>query len=172
MVCNFGSCYEGRCVCMEAYTGSYCDTPSMKRNFFLKKNIDFLFEIIVTTPSPAPQIGQTPPRPVLTPQTVGVIGPKKGQLIDYGRLLGARAGPIGAILALVSGLLLLPLALAFAARQIARGALLPGGGRGYVPVTTGATGATQTDHGIIEIKIILLIFILQVQETVQHVILN
>ncbi len=32
--CNYGTCYEGRCSCQEAYTGSYCDTPSMKKRFF------------------------------------------------------------------------------------------------------------------------------------------
>jgi hypothetical protein len=86
--------------------------------------------------SPAPQIAQTP-RPLLTPQTVGLIGPKTGQLIDYGRLAGARAGPIGWILALVAGLLLLPLALAFAARQCTQGACIPAGRGKYIPVTTG-----------------------------------
>ena len=99
-------------------------------------------------PSPQPEIAVTP-RPPLNPQTVGLISPKKGELIDYGRLLGARAGPIGWILALVSGLLLLPLALAFAVRQCTKGACLPGRARtGYVPVLTGTTGGTQTDTGI------------------------
>jgi hypothetical protein len=126
--CNYGLCQEGRCSCYEGYTGGYCDTP-------------------VTTPSPAPVIALTTQRPVLQPQPVGIIGPKKGQLIDYGRLLGGRAGPIGWILALVSGLLLLPLALAFAARKCTSGACTPFGGRGYVPVKTGTTGATQTDTG-------------------------
>ena len=78
-------------------------------------------------------------------------------MIDYGRLLGARAGPIGWILALVSGLLLLPLALAFAARQCTRGGCSPGGG-GYVPVTVAGTGATQTDQGILDGRIIVSIF--------------
>jgi hypothetical protein len=130
----------------------------MKRDIFLKINTYFIFQIIATTPSPAPQIAPTL-RPVLAPQPVGVIGPKKGQLIDYGRLIGARAGPIGWILALVSGLLLLPLALAFAARQCTRGACLPGGTRGYVPVTV--PGAAQTDSSIIIKKLIPFIFFLQ-----------
>ncbi len=104
--------------------------------------------IVTTPPPPAPQIAQTP-LPVLTPLTVGPVGPKTGQLIDYGRVLGGRAGPIGWILALVAGLLLLPLALAFAARKCTSGACLPGGTRGYVPVTTGTTGATQTGIFII-----------------------
>ena len=76
------------------------------------------------------------------------MGPKKGQLIDYGRLLGARAGPIGGILALVSGLILLPLALAFAARKCTQGACLPARPRtGYVPVITGTTGVPQAGTG-------------------------
>lgn len=61
----------------------------------------------------------------MTAQTVGLIGPKTGQLIDYGRLLGARAGPIGWILALVSGLILLPVALAFATRKCTQGGCIP-----------------------------------------------
>ncbi len=138
--------------------------------FCLKIILIFAFKIIVTTPSPLPIIAPTTQRPVLQPQPVGVIGPKKGQLIDYGRLLGGRAGPIGWILALVSGLLLLPLALAFAARKCTSGACLPGGTRGYVPVKTGTTGATQTDTGRTEIKIIFLIFFSQVQEIASHVI--
>jgi hypothetical protein len=77
-----------------------------------------------------------------------MIGPKKGQLIDYGRVFGARAGPIGWILAIVSGLLLFPLALAFAARKCTQGACIPGGARaGYVPVLTGTSGVTQTENG-------------------------
>jgi hypothetical protein len=84
----------------------------------------------------------------LTAQTVPIIGLKKGQLIDYGRVLGGRAGPIGWILAIVSGLLLFPLALAFAARKCTQGACLPGGARaGYVPVLTGTSGVTQTENG-------------------------
>jgi hypothetical protein len=123
---------------------------------FIFKKIHLLFKTIVTTPSPIPQIAlTTTARPLLSPQPVGAIGPKTGQLIDYGRLLGARAGPIGWILALVSGLLLLPLALAFAARQCTSGACLPVGARGYVPVKLGTTGATQTGNGIIEIQIIV-----------------
>lgn len=79
-----------------------------------------------------------------------MIGPKRGQLIDYGRILGARAGPIGWILALVSALLLFPIALAFAARKCTQGACLPGGARaaGYVPVQTGASGVTQTENAL------------------------
>jgi hypothetical protein len=65
-------------------------------------------------------------------------------------------------------LLLIPLALAFAARKCTSGACAPGGGRGYVPVKTGTTGATQTDHGITGIGIIFSIFLLQV--IVSHVI--
>lgn len=84
----------------------------------------------------------------LTPQPIPFIAPKSGQLIDYGRALGSRAGPIGWVLAIVSGLLLLPLALAFAARQCTQGACLPGGARsGYVPVLTGTSGVTQTENG-------------------------
>ena len=91
-------------------------------------------------------IAPSPSRPPLTAQTVGLIGPKTGQLIDYGRLLGARAGPIGWILALVSGLILLPLALAFAARQCTQGACVPTKAKSdYIPVQTGITGATQTE---------------------------
>ena len=86
--------------------------------------------------------------PPLAAQTVAIIGPKKGQLIDYGRAFGARAGPIGWILAIVSGLLLFPLALAFAARKCTQGACIPGGARaGYVPVLTGTSGVTQTENG-------------------------
>lgn len=109
----------------------------MKRHFFGDTIWKITSEFVVTTPAPALQIAPTTVRPVLQPQPVGAIGPRKGQLIDYGRLLGARAGPIGWILALVSGLLLLPLALAFAARQCTRGGCVPGGGGGggYVPVT-------------------------------------
>ena len=82
------------------------------------------------------------------PLTASVIGPKKGQLIDYGRALGARAGPIGWILAIVSALLLIPLALAFAARKCTHGACLPGGTRsGYLPVLTGTSGMTYTEIG-------------------------
>lgn len=78
-----------------------------------------------------------------------MIGPKKGQLIDYGRILGARAGPIGWILAIASALFLFPIALAFAARKCTQGACLPGGGRGgYVPVQTGAPGVTQNENAI------------------------
>ncbi|CAF2788344.1 unnamed protein product [Rotaria sp. Silwood2] len=126
--CYHGTCYEGRCACAEAYTGYYCDTP-------------------IAAPSPVPVVVVTTVRIPLAAQTGAVIGAKKGQLIDYGRLLGGRAGPIGWILAIVSGLLLLPLALAFAARQCAQGACLPGGARaGYVPVLTGTSGVTQTEN--------------------------
>ena len=79
---------------------------------------------------------------------MAVIGPKKGQLIDYGRVAGSRAGPIGWILAIVSSLLLFPLVLAFAARKCALGACASGGTRaGYVPVLTDASGVTQTENG-------------------------
>jgi hypothetical protein len=109
--------------------------------------ISIRFSVVITTASPVPLIA-TSPRLLLTPQTVGLMGPKTGQLIDYGRLLSSRAGPIGWILALVSGLLLLPLALAFAARKCTQGACVPAGSRtGYIPVVTGTTGATQTDAG-------------------------
>ena len=98
-------------------------------------------------------VAPTSPRVPLTAQTVAIIGLKKGQLIDYGRVVGARAGPIGWILAIVSGLLLFPLALAFAARKCTQGACLPGGGRaGYVPVLTGTSGVTQTENGKIFIS--------------------
>jgi hypothetical protein len=123
----------------------------MKITFYKIKKIFFSI-LVATIPPPAPQVAQTPPRPLLVPHTVGLTSPKKGQLIDYGRLLGARAGPIGWLLALVSGLLLLPLALAFAARKCTQGACLPGKGGGYVPVVTGTTGATQTYHGLSFIK--------------------
>ncbi|CAF1382216.1 unnamed protein product, partial [Adineta ricciae] len=125
--CNQGTCYESRCTCPEGYTGTYCETQ-------------------ITTPSPAPQIASTP-RPVLTAQTVGLIGARKGQLIDYGRLLGARAGPIGWLLAPLAALLLLPLALAFAARKCTQGACLPGGGR-YVPVAIGTTGGNRVTRDL------------------------
>ena len=98
-------------------------------------------------PPPPQQVANVPRGPSIA-QTVAVIGPKKGQLIDYGRILGARAGPIGWIFALVGALLLFPLALAFAARKCTQGACLPGGTRaGYVPVLTGASGVTQTENG-------------------------
>ena len=112
--------------------------------------MNFLLKVTTTTQAPLAIIIPPTTLPVRPPQLVGHIGPKKGQLIDYGRLLGARAGPIGWILALVAGLLLLPLALAFAARQCTRGGCLPGGAGGYVPVTVAGTGATQTDQGILE----------------------
>ncbi|CAF4570861.1 unnamed protein product [Rotaria sp. Silwood1] len=129
--CYHGSCYEGRCSCIEGYTGYYCDTP-------------------IATPPPVPIAVVTTLRIPLAAQTGAVIGAKKGQLIDYGRLLGGRAGPIGWILAIVSGLLLLPLALAFAARKCTQGACLPGGGgrSGYVPVLTGTSGVTQTENAL------------------------
>ena len=107
------------------------------------------FNILVTTPSPAPVIAPTTQRPVLQPQPIGAIGPKQGQLIDYGRLLSGRAGPIGWILALVSALLLIPLALAFAARKCTSGACAPGGGK-YVPVKTSGAGITQTNNDVTE----------------------
>ena len=98
-------------------------------------------------PPPPQQVANSPRAPSIA-QTVAVIGPKKGQLIDYGRILGARAGPIGWIFAFVALFLLLPLALAFAARKCTQGACLPGGARaGYVPVLTGASGVTQTENG-------------------------
>ena len=81
------------------------------------------------------------PRPVLTPHTVGPIGPKKGQLIDYGRLVSGRAGPIGWILPLLSVLLLIPLSFCFAVRKCATVGCLPARTRGYVPVVAG--GRTQ-----------------------------
>ena len=77
-----------------------------------------------------------------------MIGLKKGQLIDYGRIVGLRGGAIGWIFAFVAALLLFPLALAFAARKCTQGACIPSGGRaGYVPVMTGASGVTQTENG-------------------------
>jgi len=103
---------------------------------------------VVATVPPVPFVATTVPRGPLTAHTVPMIGPKKGQLIDYGRILGARAGPVGVILALVSGLLLLPLALAFAVRRCAGGGCVPGGNKaGYVPVLTGTSGVTQTENG-------------------------
>ncbi len=102
----------------------------------------------MATAPPVPFVAGTSPRGPLTAQTVPIIGPKKGQLIDYGRVLGGRAGPIGWILAIVSALLLIPLALAFAARKCTQGACIPSGSRsGYVPVLTGTSGVTQTENG-------------------------
>jgi hypothetical protein len=81
-----------------------------------------------------------------------MIGLKKGQLIDYGRVSGARGMGIGWILGIVGALLLFPLALAFAARKCTQGACIPGGARaGYVPVMTGASGVTQTENGQISL---------------------
>ncbi len=138
----------------------------------MNSNIYVIFPIIVTTPTTTTPVPQTPPRPLLTPQTVGLIGPKKGQLIDYGRLLGGRAGPLGWLLAPIAALLLLPLALAFAARKCTQGGCVPGGGR-YIPVTTGTTGGTQTGNCIIIItRLLIFKFFLHVQEIVQHVIFN
>jgi hypothetical protein len=109
--------------------------------------------MLVATVPPIPYVAATSPR---VPLTAPIIGPKKGQLIDYGRVFGARAGPIGWILAIVSGLLLFPIALAFAARKCTHGACLPGGARaGYVPVLTGSSGITQTENG----KILISIFV-------------
>jgi hypothetical protein len=106
----------------------------------------FSFEIVSTTASPVPIVATTGGRLLLTAKPVGLAGPKTGQLIDYGRLAGLRAPAIGWILGLVGALLLFPLALAFAARQCTQGACVPvGGAGGYIPVKTGATGATQTE---------------------------
>lgn len=30
VICNYGTCYEGRCSCSEGYTGPFCDTLSKK----------------------------------------------------------------------------------------------------------------------------------------------
>ncbi|CAF3881254.1 unnamed protein product, partial [Rotaria sordida] len=129
--CYHGTCYEGRCSCAEGYTGYYCDTP------------------ISTAPVVPIVAAVTTVRLPVIAQPGAVIGAKKGQLIDYGRVLGGRAGPIGWILAIVSGLLLIPLALAFAARKCTQGACLPGGARaGYVPVLTGTSGVTQTENAL------------------------
>ena len=65
-----------------------------------ENNICFLF--LVGSSPPVPIIAPTSPRGPLTAQTVPIIGPKRGQLFDYGRVLGARAGPMGWILAIVS----------------------------------------------------------------------
>ncbi|CAF0770626.1 unnamed protein product [Rotaria sordida] len=124
--CYHGTCQEGHCICFEYYTGTYCEISTT--------TIPTVLPIISTTIT-------TTGRTLKTPW----IGPKTGQLIDYGRLGGARLGPIGWILALVSGLLLLPLALAFASRQCARIGVPPPVGGGYVPVITGTTGGTQTE---------------------------
>ncbi|CAF3647499.1 unnamed protein product [Rotaria sordida] len=124
--CYHGTCQEGHCICFEYYTGTYCEISTT--------TIPTVLPIISTTIT-------TTGRTLKTPW----IGPKTGQLIDYGRLGGARLGPIGWILALVSGLLLLPLALAFASRQCARIVVPPPVGGGYVPVITGTTGGTQTE---------------------------
>lgn len=114
------------------------------------------FQVPLPTPGPPAPL-TAPPRIPLTAQTVPMIGPKKGQLIDYGRLFGPRAAPIGWILAFVSGLLLLPVALAFAARKCTQGACLPGAGRSsYVPVLTEAEGVTQTENGLYKFLVILL----------------
>ncbi len=107
-----------------------------------------IFPIIVTTPTTTTPVPQTPPRPLLTPQTVGLIGPKKG--------------PLGWLLAPIAALLLLPLALAFAARKCTQGGCVPGGGR-YIPVTTGTTGGTQTGNClIIIIRFLIFKFFLHV----------
>ena len=146
--CNYGTCYEGRCSCTEGYTGYYCDTPS--RHQWLESLSARLSHVDVLVVA-VPPIGQAAPPTVRTPfnaQTVPMIGLKRGQLIDYGRIVGARAGPVGAILAFVTALLLFPMALAFAARKCTQGACIPGGARaGYVPVMTGASGVTQTENG-------------------------
>ena len=148
--CNYGTCYEGRCTCSEGYTGPYCDTLS--EYLICLKSIESTMHchcfILVAVIPPALLTAPTTPRTAVTVQNVPMIGPKKGQLIDYGRVLGARAGPIGWILGVVSALLLVPLALAFAARKCTQGACLPGGARsGYVPVLTGNSGVTQTENG-------------------------
>ena len=126
---------------------------------------------LVTTPSPPPLMASTPSRPVLTAQTVGLIGPRKGQLIDYGRLLGARAGPIGWLLAPLAAFLLAIPAIAFAARKCAQGGCVPGGGR-YIPVTVGTTGATQTDRGMARMKVIIFHVVSQAEANVQRATCN
>jgi len=128
--CNYGTCHQGHCSCSEGYTGTYCDT-------------------LIPTSTPALIVAATPSRPPLTAQTVGLIGPKTGQLIDYGRLLGARAGPIGWILALVSGLFLLPVALAFAARKCTQGGCIPmrPGGSDYIRVPVQPVAGAATSAG-------------------------
>ncbi|CAF4222241.1 unnamed protein product, partial [Rotaria sp. Silwood2] len=123
--CYQGTCSEGHCVCYEEYTGPYCDTP------LLTTTVTPLL-LISTTITTGPPLG--PP----------LFGPRSGQLIDYGRIGGPRLGPVGWILALVGGLLLLPLALAFAARQCTGGACAPVVGGGYVTVP-GIANATQTE---------------------------
>ena len=119
-----------------------------------RKKENYFFCLVAVTGPPLPVVGPTVPNVPLTAQTVPIIGPKRGQLIDYGRMLGARAGPIGWILAVVSAFLLFPLALAFAARKCTQGACIPGGARaGYVPVLTGTSGVTQTENGKTLIRI-------------------
>lgn len=146
--CNYGTCHEGRCSCTEGYTGYYCDTPS--RHQWLESISAGLSHVDVLVMA-IPPVGQAAAPTVRTPfnaQTVPMIALKRGQLIDYGRIVAARAGPIGAILAIVGALLLIPMALAFAARKCTQGACIPGGARaGYVPVMTGASGVTQTENG-------------------------
>lgn len=67
-------------------------------------------------------------------------------MIDYGRLGGSRAGPIGWILALVAGLLLLPLAIAFAVRYCMQHPKPP---KPMTLVLVGTTSGTQTEAGIV-----------------------
>lgn len=149
--CNYGMCYEGRCQCSEGYTGGFCETPSKREDILLgvHPNLFSLLKIVSTTTlPPVPIVATTSGRLLLTAKPVGLAGPKTGQLIDYGRLLGARGPGIGWILGLVGAFLLIPLALAFAARQCTQGACVPvGGPGGYIPVKTGATGVTQTEGG-------------------------
>ncbi|CAF4730591.1 unnamed protein product, partial [Rotaria magnacalcarata] len=61
-----------------------------------------------TTPPPGPLVVTTIRVP-LTP-IVAITGPKNAALVDYGRSLSSRAGPIGWILALIAGLLLIGIA--------------------------------------------------------------
>ena len=114
-----------------------------------KSNIDFFsiyLKMLETTTTIATTTTTTTERPIAPPPPA-LFGPKNAKLIDYGRAMGSRAGPIGWILALISGLILLPLALAFAARHCARGGCGSFRRPEYVPVLTGTTGGTQTDIG-------------------------
>ncbi|CAF3511313.1 unnamed protein product [Rotaria sp. Silwood1] len=114
--CYHGTCHEGRCICYEEYTGPYCEISST--------TTPIITTTIITTTTTTKTLRA--PQPILA---------KTGKLIDYGRVGGPRLGPIGWILALVSGLLLLPLALAFAARQCTGGGCIPPARPISVPVS-------------------------------------
>ncbi|CAF2152127.1 unnamed protein product [Rotaria magnacalcarata] len=121
--CNYGSCEDGVCSCPKDYTGTFCETP-------------------ITTPPPGPLVVTTIRVP-LTP-IVAITGPKNAALVDYGRSLSSRAGPIGWILALIAGLLLIGIALAFLARNCVPKPIPPVP-RPVSVVIPGTSNATQTE---------------------------